>query len=209
MPDLIAIGLGGGSLVSGDKETVTVGPQSVGYKIHTEALIFEGQTLTATDIAVAAGLTRLGDPARVNDLDRGLIKETLTVMTGMVEEVIDKMKVSAEDVPVIVVGGGSILIPESLKGASEVIKPEHFEVANAIGAAIAQVSGSIDGVFDVTAKGRDAVIDEVKEMAKAEAVKAGADESSVEVVELEEIPLAYLPSNAVRFRVKAVGNLKR
>ena len=96
-----------------------------------------------------------------------------------------------------------------MKGASEVIKPEHFEVANAIGAAIAQVSGSIDGVFDITAKGRDAVIEDVKNAAKAEAVKAGADEATVEVVELEEIPLAYLPSNAIRFRVKAVGDLKR
>ena len=82
-------------------------------------------------------------------------------------------------------------------------------MANAIGAAIAQVSGSIDGVFDITTKGRDTVIEEVKRMAKAEAVKAGAEESTVEVVELEEIPLAYLPSNAVRFRVKAIGDLKR
>ena len=29
-----------------------------------------------------------------------------------------------------------------------------------------------------------------------------------EIVDLEEIPLAYLPSNAVRFRVKAVGELE-
>jgi len=209
MPDLIAIGLGGGSLVSRDTKSVTVGPQSVGYKIHTEALIFSGSTLTTTDIAVAAGIAELGDASKVKDLDQELIKETVGVITSMVEEVIDKMKVSAEDVPVIVVGGGSILIPGKLKGASEVIKPEHFEVANAIGAAIAQVSGSIDGVFDITAKGRDAVIEDVKKSAKTEAVKAGADEATVEVVELEEIPLAYLPSNAIRFRVKAVGDLKR
>jgi len=209
MPDLIAIGLGGGSLVSGNDKPVTVGPQSVGYKIHTEALIFNGSTLTATDIAVAAGIAQLGDASKVRDIDKGTVEETIGVIKTMVEEVVDKMKVSAEDVPVIVVGGGSILIPESLKGASTVIKPEHFEVANAIGAAIAQVSGSIDGVFDVATKGRDTVIEEVKAMATAEAVKAGAEESSIEIVELEEIPLVYLPSNAVRFRVKAVGDLKR
>jgi N-methylhydantoinase A/oxoprolinase/acetone carboxylase beta subunit len=209
MPDLIAIGLGGGSIVAPDARPVTVGPQSVGYKIHTDALIFGGGTLTATDIAVAAGMAELGDPAKVKGVEQETIDNTIGVITSMVEEVIDKMKISAEDVPVIVVGGGSILIPEKLKGASEVVKPEHFEVANAIGAAIAQVSGSIDGVFDVTTKGRDAVIEDVKGAAKAEAVKAGAEEASVEIVELEEIPLAYLPSNAVRFRVKAVGDLKR
>ena len=207
MPDLITLGLGGGSYVK--TEPVRVGPQSVGYRIHTEAKIFGGETLTASDIAVAAGMTELGDGNAVSSLDPELVKNCIAVIRGMIEEVIDKMKTMAADVPVIVVGGGSILVPESLKGASNVIKPEHFEVANAIGAAISQVSGSIDGVFDVVTKGREAVIEEVKEAARAEAVKAGADESTLEIVELEEIPLAYLPSNAVRFRVKAVGELKR
>ena len=92
---------------------------------------------------------------------------------------------------------------------SEVVRPDNFDVANAIGAAISQVSGSIDGVFDVVTKGRETVIEEVKEAARQEALRAGADADSLEIVDLEEIPLAYLPSNAVRFKVKAVGNLKR
>jgi N-methylhydantoinase A/oxoprolinase/acetone carboxylase beta subunit len=111
--------------------------------------------------------------------------------------------------PVVLVGGGSILLPDRLRGASQVIRPEHFDVANAIGAAISQVSGSVDGVYDVATKGREAVIEQVKQEAHAEAVRAGAEARSVEIVELEEIPLAYMPSNAVRFRVKAVGKLKR
>jgi len=90
-----------------------------------------------------------------------------------------------------------------------VIKPENFEVANAIGAAISQISGSIDGVYDVATKGRNNVITEVKEAAINEAIRAGAEAKTVEIVDLEEIPLAYLPSNAVRFRVKAVGQLKK
>ncbi len=207
MPDLITLGLGGGSLVNTD-HPVKVGPKSVGFRIHTEAKIFGGDKLTATDIAVAAGKTELGDPSLVEYLDKTIVSESILVMKEMVEEVIDKMKTMAADLPVIIVGGGSILIPDQLEGASEVIKPEHFEVANAIGAAISQVSGSIDGVYDVVTKGRETVIEELKAAAKKEAVKAGADESTVEIVELEEIPLAYLPSNAVRFRVKAVGELK-
>jgi N-methylhydantoinase A/oxoprolinase/acetone carboxylase beta subunit len=130
-------------------------------------------------------------------------------MREMVEEVIDRMKTTAEDMPVVIVGGGSILLSKNLAGAREVVRPEHFDVANAIGAAISQVSGSVDGVFDVATKGRDAVVEEVKEAARAEAVKAGADGDTLEIVELDEIPLAYLPSNAVRFRVKAVGKLKK
>ena len=40
------------------------------------------------------------------------------------------------------------------------------------------------------------------------AIKAGANESSVEVIDFEEIYLAYMPGNAVRLRVKAAGELR-
>ena len=209
MPDLIAIGLGGGSLVRREDETYRVGPDSVGYRITEDALIFGGKTLTATDIAVAAGLADLGDKSKIIGVDKDKVKMATQRMREMVEEVIDKMKTTAADMPVVLVGGGSILLPEQLKGASEVLRPDNFDVANAIGAAIAQVSGSIDGVFDVVTKGREAVIEEVKEAARQEALKAGAESGTIEIVELEEIPLAYLPSNAVRFKVKAVGKLQK
>src|SRR6266545_2649802 len=55
-----------------------------------------------------------------------------------IAEAVDRMKTSAGDIPVVVVGGGSILLGDSLPGASQLVKPEHFAVANAIGAAIAQ-----------------------------------------------------------------------
>jgi N-methylhydantoinase A/oxoprolinase/acetone carboxylase beta subunit len=207
MPDLISIGLGGGSLVRRREDGCTVGPDSVGYRITREALVFGGGTLTATDVAVSAGMASLGNPGRVSGLDKALVQSAVSRIRAMVEEVIDKMKTSAEELPVVLVGGGSILLPDRLAGASRVVRPEHFDVANAIGAAIAQVSGGVDGVYDVAGRGRDAVVAQVKEQALQEAVKAGADEKSVEIVELEEIPLAYLPSNAVRFRVKAVGRL--
>jgi N-methylhydantoinase A/oxoprolinase/acetone carboxylase beta subunit len=207
MPDLISIGLGGGSLVRKRQGGYSVGPESVGYRITREALIFGGGTLTATDAAVACGMAHLGEPGRVSGLDRALVESAVLRIRTMVEEVIDKMKTSSEAVPVVLVGGGSILLPNRLAGASRVVRPENFDVANAIGAAIAQVSGSVDGVYDVATRGREAVVTEVREEARREAVRAGAAEESVEIVELEEIPLAYLPSNAVRFRVKAVGRL--
>ena len=185
-----------------------MGPESVGFRITEEALVFGGQALTATDVAVASGRASVGDPQLVSGLEGKMVQEAALKMAQMVEEIIDRMKTSAADMPVVVVGGGSILLPDALKGASQVIRPDHFDVANAIGADISQISGSIDGVYDVAAKGREAVVEEVKEAAVREAIKAGAAEESIEIVDLEEIPLAYLPSNAVRFRVKAVGQLK-
>lgn len=207
MPDLISIGLGGGSLVRQTGDIVTVGPDSVGYRITEKAHVFGGSTLTATDMAVATGKYDLGDKSKVKGLEPGLISAADAEIKAMVEEVIDRMKTSAEDADVVLVGGGTIVLPRNLIGAKQVHVPDNFDVANAIGAAISQISGSIDGVYDVATKGRDAVIEEVKAAAIKVAIKAGAEESTIEIVDLEEIPLAYLPSNAVRFRVKAVGEL--
>ena len=38
--------------------------------------------------------------------------------------------------------------------------------------------------------------------------RAGADAESISIVDLEEVPLAYMPKGAVRIRVKAVGDLR-
>src|SRR5439155_17561126 len=74
MPDLVSIGLGGGSLVNpkGDQ----IGPRSVGFRLTEESLVFGGQTLTTTDIAVAAGVLNIGDPSLVKHLPKELIRNT-------------------------------------------------------------------------------------------------------------------------------------
>lgn len=208
MPDLISIGLGGGSIVRVDNGDVRVGPESVGYKITEEALVFGGDTLTATDIAVAAGRYELGDATRVQHLDTSLVERAINRIDAMVEDAIDRIKTSPEPVPVILVGGGSILLSNRIKGASKVIRPQNFDVANAIGAAIAQVSGEVDRVYSLEQLGREKAIEDAKNKAIKEAIKAGADPSTVEIVNFEEIPLAYLPGNATRIRVKAAGYLK-
>ena len=71
MPDLLSIGLGGGSVV--ERDPLAVGPKSVGYRLTREALVFGGDTLTATDAAVAAGLAEIGDARAVAGLPRDLV----------------------------------------------------------------------------------------------------------------------------------------
>ena len=49
MPDVLSMGLGGGSLVrpgNGQDDGVTVGPDSVGYELTERALVFGGDELT-------------------------------------------------------------------------------------------------------------------------------------------------------------------
>ena len=46
------------------------------------------------------------------------------------------------------------------------------------------------------------MLDEARQIAHDEAVRAGADPAGVEIVTLEELPLAYLTTPAVRIRAK-------
>jgi N-methylhydantoinase A/oxoprolinase/acetone carboxylase beta subunit len=208
MPDLLSLGLGGGSIVGVESNRVSVGPRSVGYRLTTAARIFGGDTLTMTDIAVAAGMTRLGDPTQVRDLAPDLVEQACGAALHLLAEGIDRVKTSPAAVPVIAVGGGSILVPDHLPGVSAIVRPEHFDCANAIGAAIAQVAGSVDRIWHLEGQSRESVRACAREMACEKACRAGAEPDTLELIECEEIPLAYLPGNAVRLRVKVAGWLK-
>jgi N-methylhydantoinase A/oxoprolinase/acetone carboxylase beta subunit len=207
MPDVLSIGIGGGSRVHQDT-AVVVGPDSVGYELTSRALVFGGNTLTATDIAVAAGRAEVGDPALVAHLDRDLVEAALKRIAGDVADVVERMRTSPEPLAVVAVGGGSILLPDELAGSGEVHRPQHYAVANAIGAAIAQVGGEVDRVFAIDPGRRQAVLDEAKQEAVDRAVAAGASPGSVDIVDFDEVPIPYLPGNATRIRVKAVGDLQ-
>ncbi|MFN8636948.1 MAG: hydantoinase/oxoprolinase family protein [Chloroflexota bacterium] len=227
MPDLLTLGLGGGShvrvtpaapargrgrsaagpAVLPDGRSLTIGPDSVGYQLTERAVVFGGSDLTATDMAVAAGLASLGNPARLTSEQRSLAPAVLAEIRRRLADAVDRVKTSAADVPVVLVGGGSILVDGLLPGASYVIRPDHFEVANAIGAAIAQVSGEVDQVHSLERATRAEVMARAHDDAAARAVAAGADPATIETVEAEDVPLAYLPGSATRVRVKVVGDL--
>src|SRR5271167_3063348 len=204
MPDLLSIGLGGGSLV--EREPLAVGPQSVGYRVTREALVFGGDRLTATDAAVAAGVTLIGDAGRVADLPKSLAHAVLETARRKVEDAVDRMKTEAGDLPLIAVGGGAFLVPDRLAGISRVIRVPHGEHANAVGAAIAQISGETDQIYrDLD---RAAAIAAAEAQARQRAVSAGADPETLETVDVEDMPLAYLPGNALRVRVRVAGEMR-
>jgi N-methylhydantoinase A/oxoprolinase/acetone carboxylase beta subunit len=203
MPDLLSIGLGGGSIV--ERYPLAVGPKSVGYRLTREALVFGGNTLTATDAAVAAGLAEIGDSGVVAGLPRDLVSAALELVRRKIEDAVDRMKTEAGDLPLIAVGGGAFLVPDPVAGISRVIRVPHGDCANAVGAAIAQVSGEIDQVYRELPRGEAIALAEAQ--AKERAVAAGADRSSLQTVDVEDMPLAYLPGNALRVRVRVAGEM--
>lgn len=208
MPDIISIGLGGGSIVRRHSDgRVTVGPDSVGYRITTDALVFGGNTLTATDIAVRLGMAEIGDPALVAGIDRGLAEAAMCAIREMVEDCVDALKLSQDPVDVVLVGGGSIVLPKKLAGTSTVHNPEHFGCANAIGSAISKVSGNYEQLVNYDKIPREQALERAKAEAVRLAVAAGAIEETVAVVDVEDVPLAYCVGHTSRVRVKAAGDL--
>ena len=97
MPHVTSIGLGGGSIVEeGSNDKVTVGPNSVGYRLITEAKVFGGNTLTATDVCVASGAapSSIGKRELVVDLDQHTIDGFVERTRAMIERTVDSMKTS-------------------------------------------------------------------------------------------------------------------
>jgi N-methylhydantoinase A/oxoprolinase/acetone carboxylase beta subunit len=158
-------------------------------------------------MAVAAGVVEIGDAANVAGVSRDLARGVLEAAKAKLEDAIDRMKTEAGDVPLIAVGGGAFLVPERLAGVSEVIRVAHGDCANAVGAAIAQISGETDQVYrDMT---REDAIATAEAQAVERAVAAGADRASLQTVDVEDMPLAYLPGNALRVRVRVAGEMQR
>ncbi|MHA3684198.1 hydantoinase/oxoprolinase N-terminal domain-containing protein [Leucobacter sp. HY1908] len=237
MPDVLSVGLGGGTIVrgggvgaagvgvgaggaggaagaagaagagagAGTAAPITLGPDSVGYRIATEALVFGGATLTATDVAVAVGRLHIDDAA-APQIEPELLAGADDAIRSFLEEAIDQMKPSAAPVPVVLVGGGAAVSPAELEGVSRVIRPEHSSAANAVGAALGDVAGQAEQVFSLRETTREQAVEVVRADAIARAIEAGAEPASVEIIALEELPVAYMEGTVI-VRARAAGRL--
>ena len=205
MPDIQAIGLGGGSLVLDGG--ATIGPRSVGYRLVTDGLVFGGETLTTTDVIVAAGAAAIGDAGQVADLDASLVETAVARIHAIVDNGIDQMKSSRDPVPVVLVGGGAILVSRSLDSAAEIHRPEHSGVANAIGAANAQVGSETERIVSYRRIPREKVLEDLMQTLSEKLTAAGANPDTVRIADIEETSISYMADESTRIRVKMVGDL--
>ena len=204
MPDVISLGIGGGSVV--DPESGTVGPAPVGYELTTKALVFGGDTLTFSDIAVAAGFVSMGDPTAISHLPTDLIDRALSDVRDRINAAVEQAQLASDHVLIAVVGGGAPLIAPLVAGVVSV--PSEPGSANAVGAALAMAGGEIDRIESLAGTTREEVLDRARTDARNQAIDAGADPSTVRFVDEEDIPLSHLPGGtASRIRVRAVGDI--
>lgn len=79
--------------------------------------------------------------------------------------------------------------------------------AGAVGAASSRIVGLVDRIVS-SGRSRDPeVIERAGRDAREQALLAGALEETIEVGEISESPLAYVPGDLVRLRVTATGRV--
>ena len=207
MPDVIAIGLGGGSLICPDGKTC--GPQSVARELREKALCFGGSVMTLTDVAVSQGRLAISDASRPKPVEAPVCEAVDSLIVEKLAAAVDLMKPGGAVLPVILVGGGAPLIPGDTLAGCPIVRPDNADVANAIGASIAQVSGEAEGMRVAGADSRDVVIEKLTAMASERALAAGADFETINIVNVEEVDIPYMATDTSRIRVSVVGDLAR
>lgn len=219
-PDLLSIALGGGTIIKNrGTEVLDIGPESTGYNLVHLGRSFGGPMLTVHDVAVARGelsenleifeSNYVTDQEKIDDISPNLVKESTKKIRELLEVTIDQMKTTPDDIPALVVGGGATTMPKkNVKGTTEVINPDHFEVCGAVGATIAEIGAHAEGVVDLEVEDRTKAIEMVTEMAKDNLEDAGGDRTTAEVIDIEEIPFAYMPGKRQKIRVRVKGEIK-
>ncbi len=203
MPDVLSIGLGGGSIISFDGDTPKIGPKSVGKFLTTLAQSFGGNQLTLTDAALMMKYVDIPEATpQLASICAVKGKTIFDSVQAKIEALLPKIQGEGENLPVIFVGGGAGLLPPYFFKERYSI-PSNFNVANAYGAALAEISGSVDTV--VSLQNREGVLDRLYAMAKQKAIDLGADPATLRLIDQQIIPYSYVPNQMARVIVKYCG----
>ena len=205
MPDVIAIGLGGGSLIGRDGRSC--GPQSVARELRQKALCFGGKVMTLTDVAISQGRLTIVGASESKPVASEVCEAVDSLIVEKLAAAVDLMKPGGAVLPVILVGGGAPLIPGDTLAGCPLVRPDNADVANAIGASIAQVSGEAEDMRIAGGDSREVVIERLTAMASEKALAAGADSATINIVNVEEVDIPDMATDTSRIRVSVVGDL--
>lgn len=187
-PDITALALGGGSLIRSQARGYRIGPDSVGAELFKRCQTQGGSDLTLYDIG--------------QRLKKGYDSEALKIMTVFVQTIKDELHSLLPDPtarPILLVGGGSENIPDQFL-ETNYLRPVHYQIANAYGAALSEVSGQVDCIIDDYGQ-----LNALEEEVKSLALKKGACATSLRIVEKKILPLHYLPVPKYRVLMTAAG----
>lgn len=232
LPDVIQMReLGGASVIAmieipgTGRQTFEIGTKTVGQNLTSNrdgAKCFGGPHLTLTDLAVGLGTCNISgaDVPRASKAFARLqdAKDCFEQVRRALENQVSLMKLDAPELPLVIVGGGSILFASDtkLRGMKEkVLKPEHGEVANAIGAVIAKISAQLPPTlvsareYPPTATNSSAEIIETtfKRQLVLRCASNGAVADTVVVTEFSCVPVLYMEQEYYVVRGRAQGKV--
>lgn len=196
MPDVTSIPLGGGTRITLGS-TIEIGPQSVGYDLKSQSQSFGGKTLTLTDIALSLGHCEIPDSQPPKP--EMSFCEVMKIVMERVNLLITKVRgFKFKDFKVVCVGGGAALLD---KKEIKMCIPEHYMVANAYGAALAELAATFDAVMSLD--NREKLLTKITKDLATHLQKKGVKKSRV--IEKEIIPFSYIPGNLARIIVTVAG----
>jgi hypothetical protein len=162
--------------------------------------VFGGKTLTATDVTVGAGVARFGDTAGAVRLPRHLVRAALDTIHAKIEDAVDRIKTEAGDLPLLAVGGGEFLVPDRPAGISQVLGVPHGSARTRLGRRSPRSAVKPTRSIATSAATRQSL--RPKRKRGDEQSAPGPTRTSLETVDVEDTPFAYLPGNALRVWVR-------
>ncbi len=205
MPDVISVGLGGGTIIKYTEDTIQVGPESVGMNINDEAICFGGNTITLTDIAIRLGRLNIGSVNVSSIISLEFAQKVDKIIKQTLIDSVDLIRNNDQPANLIFVGGGSLIFDSKIFNNDHVYLPDNYQVANAVGASIVKLSGSHSSIYTKVDNSFDEPTNISCGKAINAAISAGANPSSVKIVEIDKRPIAYHPNEAMIIKTKAIG----
>lgn len=191
-PNVVALSMGGGSIIRYQQNDFTIGPDSVGAKLFEQCKSNGGPTLTFHDIGMAI---KHSSENRGIDIMKYFLQKIENTIMSFIPNAISK--------PILLVGGGADLIPDYLL-KKNYSRPRYYSLANAYGAALAEISETIDCVLPVT-DFLDEKINSLIEEAKNMACLKGADIDKLRIIDKKILPLHYMHEKMYRVMISVAG----
>ena len=208
MPNVTSLALGGGTVLQRDpEEQLRLSPISCGHRLEIEGCGFGGRTLTLTDAALVHGsLTIPGCRPSSIPCSQPEAEGVLKLSLEKIMQWIRKIQGRHTDRPIIMVGGGAALFPKEWLDSRYII-PQHASIANAYGAALAEVTATVDVTVELLH--RDTVLQQLKDELMKKLISLGGDASSGRIVDKQIFPYHYMPGHRARVIMTAASRPKQ
>ncbi|MDR3477910.1 MAG: hydantoinase/oxoprolinase family protein [Gammaproteobacteria bacterium] len=194
-PDIATLAMGGGSIIRRDNQHYTIGPDSLGADLFKKCQTRGGDNLTLYDVGQILKFQPNQDAENIMSYFLEQINQELVSLLPDLNSQL-----------VLLVGGGAENIPSHLL-STNVIRPPHYQIANAYGAALSEIAGHVDCIVQF-GRDKESELAALEEKAKAMAIQNGAESESIRIIEKKVLPLYYMHEPMYRVLITAVGPLQ-